>query len=92
MDTRRGPGLRFVPHPSPTTQRRPCRGGNRWAWHSIVPSAEDFEKAPQELEPEERELLDAAVTDTIIDGTASSASPSNESAEARNTQQTGASR
>jgi transketolase len=28
-------------------------------WHSIVPSAEDFERARQELEPEERELLDS---------------------------------
>jgi hypothetical protein len=29
-------------------------------WHSIVPTAEDFEKARQELEPDERELLDSA--------------------------------
>jgi transketolase len=28
-------------------------------WHSIVPSQEDFELARQELEPEERELLDS---------------------------------
>ncbi len=28
-------------------------------WHSIVPSAEDFERARQELEPEEIELLDS---------------------------------
>jgi transketolase len=28
-------------------------------WHSIVPSAEDFEKARQELEPDEIDLLDA---------------------------------
>ena len=28
-------------------------------WHSIVPSAEDFERARQELEPEELELLDS---------------------------------
>jgi transketolase len=29
------------------------------AWHSIVPTSEDFEKARQELEPDEIELLDA---------------------------------
>lgn len=29
-------------------------------WHSIVPTAEDFEKARQELEPAELELLDSA--------------------------------
>ena len=28
-------------------------------WHSIVPSAEDFERARQELEPDEIELLDS---------------------------------
>jgi transketolase len=28
-------------------------------WHSIVPTAEDFEKARQELEPDEIELLDS---------------------------------
>ncbi|HZA72811.1 MAG TPA: transketolase [Propionibacteriaceae bacterium] len=28
-------------------------------WHSIVPTAEDFERARQELEPDELELLDA---------------------------------
>lgn len=28
-------------------------------WHSIVPSAEDFERARQELEPDELDLLDA---------------------------------
>jgi transketolase len=28
-------------------------------WHSVVPSAEDFEKARQELEPDELDLLDA---------------------------------
>ena len=31
-------------------------------WHSIVPSAEDFERAREELEPEELELLDAHAT------------------------------
>lgn len=30
-------------------------------WHSIVPSVEDFEKARQELEPDEIDLLDAYV-------------------------------
>ena len=28
-------------------------------WHSIVPSQDDFEKARQELEPDELELLDS---------------------------------
>lgn len=32
-------------------------------WHSIVPSAEDFEKARQELEPDELDLLDAYAPD-----------------------------
>ena len=31
-------------------------------WHSIVPTEEDFELARQELEPDERELLDSSVT------------------------------
>ncbi len=31
-------------------------------WHSIVPTEEDFELARQELEPEERELLDSYST------------------------------
>ena len=30
-----------------------------YTWHSIVPTAEDFEKARQELEPDEIDLLDA---------------------------------
>jgi transketolase len=30
-------------------------------WHSIVPSAEDFERARQELEPDEIDLLDSRV-------------------------------
>jgi transketolase len=30
-------------------------------WHSIVPSAEDFERARQELEPDEIDLLDSHV-------------------------------
>ena len=33
-------------------------------WHSIVPSAEDFEKARQELDPEEINLLDQHEHDT----------------------------
>ena len=32
-------------------------------WHSIVPSAEDFEKARRELEPDELDLLDARRND-----------------------------
>ena len=28
-------------------------------WHSIVPSPDDFEKARQELEPDEIDLLDS---------------------------------
>ena len=27
-------------------------------WHSIVPTADDFEKARRELEPDELEMLD----------------------------------
>jgi transketolase len=30
-----------------------------YTWHSIVPTAEDLEKARQELDPDDRELLDA---------------------------------
>jgi len=29
-----------------------------YAWHSIVPTAEDFEKARQELDPDELDMLD----------------------------------
>jgi transketolase len=41
------------------------------AWHSIVPSAEDFEKARQELEPDELELLDAYGRRESLDGSRS---------------------
>ena len=34
-------------------------------WHSIVPSAEDFERARQELEPEELALLDAYARESV---------------------------
>ena len=33
-------------------------------WHSIVPSEEDFELARQELEADERELLDSSAPRT----------------------------
>ena len=32
-----------------------------YTWHSIVPSADGFERARQELEPEELDLLDSHV-------------------------------
>ena len=38
-------------------------------WHSIVPSAEDFEKARQELESDELELLDAGSVNVTSDST-----------------------
>ena len=34
-------------------------------WHSIVPSTEDFERARQELEPDELDLLDASTKETL---------------------------
>lgn len=37
-------------------------------WHSIVPSAEDFERARQELEPEEIELLDSYPVTSVNSG------------------------
>ena len=43
-------------------------------WHSIVPSAEDFERARQELEPDELALLDAyAQTSVASEPTTTSA-------------------
>ena len=33
-----------------------------YTWHSIVPTADDFEKARHELEPDELEILDSTPT------------------------------
>lgn len=51
-------------------------------WHSIVPSAEDFERARQELEPDELDLLDAhsGVASTQTDSAASGANTNGVSA------------
>lgn len=45
-------------------------------WHSIVPSAEDFERARQELEPDELALLDAYAQTSV----ASETTPTNAAA------------
>lgn len=42
-------------------------------WHSIVPSAEDFERARRELEPEEIELLDSYAEASLTSGVPSGA-------------------